>query len=68
MTTARYHALMHGRRARLNRKELRRGYHFCADWDELLIGRSWPEYWTCGCVGHRRKPRFKVSHIDPLPF
>lgn len=56
--------------ARLNRKELRRGYHFCPDWDGLLISRGCSEYLFCGCPDHRRKPRIRLKHpnVDQITF
>jgi len=34
---------------RLIKEEIDQGWHFCGDWDFLLIHITWPEYEECTC-------------------
>lgn len=47
----RYEELMCGN-AKLTTEEMKSGWHFCCEWDELLIHPTWPEAICCRC----RKP------------
>lgn len=33
----------------LTKEEVAEGWHFCPDWDEMLIHQSWPEKECCLC-------------------
>jgi hypothetical protein len=50
MSETRYQALMHDDSLRLTPEEIREGWHFCYDWDGLLIGPGMPELECCVCV------------------
>jgi hypothetical protein len=39
--------------------EVREGWHYCGDWDGMLIHISWTEYEACTC-GH--KEAWKTFH------
>jgi len=41
--------------AGLTADELAEGWHFCYDWDELLVGPPMPEYDGCGCSRNKAK-------------
>lgn len=41
--------------ARLTPDELQHGYHFCNDWDGLLIGPEDKEFECCTCTLRRYK-------------
>lgn len=53
MTTERYNYLMWDHfgepEATLTEQEIKAGWHFCPDWDFLLIGPGDPEMDCCGC-------------------
>lgn len=53
MDITRWEALMHGLE-KLTNKEVIEGWHFCDDWDYLLIGPEMDEYIEC-CVHKRNK-------------
>jgi hypothetical protein len=45
----RYNALMNDQSANLSDSEFRAGWHFCYDWDGLLIGPGMKEMECCNC-------------------
>ena len=49
MENDRYNFLMHSDDS-LTEKEVSDGWHFCADWDGLLINNDWPESECCSCA------------------
>lgn len=48
MTTKRYAQLMKDGTG-LTQEELKAGWHFCVEWDGLLIGPGMPEMECCSC-------------------
>lgn len=48
MKDDRYNFLMHSDDS-LTEKEISDGWHFCSDWDGLLINDDWPESEACSC-------------------
>lgn len=53
MTAARYRALMGNQLPLpdLTPEELALGWHWCAEWDGLLVGPSMRETEACSCFG-----------------
>ena len=49
MTEVRYLELETGRNECLTYDEMVEGYHFCPNWDFMLIGPDMPEYAMCLC-------------------
>lgn len=49
MDELRYRALIAFQGLLLTNKESLNGWHFCGDWDEMLIHSSSPEYECCNC-------------------
>lgn len=50
MNLARYEELSEGPDPQqLTEEEMKEGWHFCADWDYLLVGVEMPEYKYCTC-------------------
>lgn len=49
MDAKRYNALMRGDEERLTTDELRAGWHWCREWDYLLVGPGMPELVACSC-------------------
>lgn len=49
MTQERYNYLSKKMDAKLTEDEYKAGYHFCYDWDLMLIHESWPEHECCSC-------------------
>ncbi len=54
MTNDRYNYLMWGNHydtpdAQLTEQEIAEGWHFCFDWDGLLVGPGMPEAESCYC-------------------
>jgi hypothetical protein len=45
----RYDALMN-EKAELTKEEIEDGWHFCCEWDALLIHPSWEESKVCTCL------------------
>jgi len=49
MTKERYNYLMNSLGAELTEEEIQQGYHFCQDYDGLLVGPESPEIQNCTC-------------------
>lgn len=49
MNKDRYNELMNDPNSRLTDEEIAEGYHFCLEWDGLLIHRDDPEARCCDC-------------------
>lgn len=49
MTDERYHHLNDVEGARLTEEEARAGWHWCREWDFLLVGPEMPELQSCSC-------------------
>lgn len=49
MSKERYTELMNNTTLSLTAGEYENGWHFCNDWDDLLIHRNWPEAECCTC-------------------
>lgn len=47
--TSRYNDLM-AEKTELTNDEIADGWHFCAEWDFLLIHPTWPESKCCSCL------------------
>ena len=53
MDIERYKYLVTSKDAKITLDELQQGWHFCYDWDEMLIHPNDPEFECCTC---RLKP------------
>ena len=51
MTKERYTELVKNCNEKLTAEEIKNGWHFCWDWDFMLIHKSFPEYAYCRCPG-----------------
>jgi hypothetical protein len=49
MTRERYDYLNRTMESRLTPEEVAAGWHFCLDWDGMLIHKTWPEAECCAC-------------------
>jgi len=49
MTDERYNELMDNPEGVLTEEELKLGWHWCYDWDGLLVGPGSPEKQCCTC-------------------
>jgi hypothetical protein len=49
MTPERYTELTESDTLPLTEEEIAEGFHFCPDWDGLLVGPSSPEVDSCPC-------------------
>ena len=49
MTSDRYHKLVANPAEKLTPQELTEGWHFCLDWDLLLVGPGMEEQESCCC-------------------
>jgi hypothetical protein len=56
----RWSALMNNPNGRLTREEMADGWHWCADWDDLLVGPGMMEMDCCGCGVEKSK------HVSPM--
>lgn len=50
MTDKRWHELMNNDDLDLSNSEIKEGWHFCWDWDGLLIGPGMGETKNCSCL------------------
>ena len=48
MTKQRYYGIQVGKDS-LSDKEIKEGWQFCLEWDDMLCHPSWPEADVCGC-------------------
>ena len=53
MTPVRYFELEMSRATPLTKEELAQGWHFCYDWDGMLLGPGMPELEGCTCNTRR---------------
>jgi len=49
MSFERYYFLMSSLNAQLTKEEIKQGWHFCIEWDGLLIHPDMPEFDACSC-------------------
>lgn len=68
MTDARWQLVFDGERE-LNALEIKEGWHFCNDWDGLLVGPEMAEYQHCRCGSLRtpesfRNPEGPAGNVD----
>ena len=49
MNKKRYKELMNNIELKLTEEEIKEGWHFCEEWDGLLIHKSWKEAECCIC-------------------
>lgn len=49
MTRERYRELENNHSLSLTKEEVKQGYHFCYEWDGLLIHVTHPEFKACIC-------------------
>ena len=54
MTNERYNELMNITEARVSDEEFNQGWHFCEDWDFILIGPGMYEMECCTCKVNRK--------------
>jgi hypothetical protein len=50
MDYPRWRALMEDWDLKLSVDEIAVGWHFCWDWDGLLVGPTMPEKFSCNCI------------------
>ena len=50
MDKKRYNELMTNLELKLTEEEIKEGWHFCCEWDGLLIHPNDPEYECCSCL------------------
>lgn len=49
MTPERHRELEGNLQLRLTPEEVAEGWHFCVEWDGMLIHKDWPEAECCTC-------------------
>lgn len=59
MTPERYNALMDNEDLELTEDEMLEGWHFCMDWDFLLVGPGMEETQSCHCDFSTQPPKEK---------
>lgn len=59
MTSERWSALMNDDASCLTREEMADGWHWCLDWDQLLVGPGMMEMEHCTCGWNKSK------HVAP---
>ena len=63
MLPERYRELQFGQDSKLTKEEVEQGWHFCYDWDFLLVGPGTPEEAACVCELNRRKYNEQSTNI-----
>jgi hypothetical protein len=69
MENARYIELTNNLELKLSNEEVDLGWHFCNEWDGLLIHKTWPEHECCICTFIEEPPqknRKLISGIGSL--
>jgi hypothetical protein len=68
MTDKRYHELMRDDSLPITKQEMDQGWHFCYEWDGLLVGPGMSEQDFCSCFPkHRKKYGKKHRKEEQLP-
>lgn len=65
MTNERYNQLMWEGKGELTEEEKAEGWHFCREWDGLLIGPGDDEREACSCLP-KKHPVYKT--VPPNPY
>ena len=66
MTEERWQALMNDPNGRVTKEELAEGWHWCWDWDDLLVGPGMEEQKFCTCKIREQTERgFQVPNSLP---
>ncbi|AEC53233.1 hypothetical protein SCRM01_287 [Synechococcus phage S-CRM01] len=52
----------------LTQEEIDKGYHFCPDWDFLLVGPEFIEAQGCTCMWDDETPFYSVNEDDTRSF
>ena len=55
MNNERYRYLIENVEAELTEEEIKQGWHFCPDWDLMLIHPNMPESDCCSCFKEEKK-------------
>lgn len=67
MTDKRWRQVMKNENENLTQDELERGYHFCYDWDGLLVGPCMGEFRYCNCFDDDRyRAILFLHHLDKI--
>lgn len=72
MENSRYAELSNDLKTRLTDEEAKMGWHFCNEWDGLLIHKTWPEHECCVCTFkeeetlEKAKKRILVTGVGSL--
>lgn len=61
MTKERYEFLMSDIDASLTQQEIDEGYHFCPEWDGLLIHKNDAESEYCSCEEHTEEQKISFA-------
>jgi len=61
MNNRRWHAITTIQTVKLTEREIQEGWHFCPEWDGLLIGPGMEEYKACLCAKPSQNPDHAVS-------
>lgn len=56
MTNERYKFLMDNEGSSVTDEEFKEGWHFCYEWDGLLVGPGMPELKYCCCASDEANP------------
>lgn len=69
MTPEHYKELMHDHNSKLSLTEINEGWHWCAEWDGLLVGPGMCELLSCSCFPSDRMEQLRrtVAEEDMPP-
>ncbi len=63
MNKDRYQLLMTNTDEKLTPEEISQGYHFCCEWDGLLINNDDAEAYFCDCVPKTKEQQEKLQKL-----
>ncbi len=66
MTRTRWIRLMDDDDAQLTEREVAAGWHWCAEWDGLLVGPGMGELECCRCGAEQEAARNTKEHRDEM--
>lgn len=66
MTRTRWTRLMEDEDAQLTGRELAAGWHWCAEWDGLLVGPGMGELEVCRCGAEQEQARNTKEHREAM--
>lgn len=64
MTKTRYYQIFDNLDEKLTPEEIQRGWHFCCEWDGLLVSPSMDESFPCCCYTDQEKEQQVPGYLE----